>query len=177
MYLWTAIDVSPQLAALRGKVEAISAEQGISNAALTLPLHISLRISFPVEDALEREITGRLQSYLKSLRPFAVQVEGVERAGGIVWLRIRENDRLRAIHASLVGLLEREYGVQAQKFDLDFQYHVSLLTGETPAAARRFSEALGEPSVPQTLEVNRLVIGASKTGRAGDYRVTQTICI
>ena len=47
MYLWTAIDVDEPLEKLREKVAWAAQKAGIPNTALTLPLHISLKISFP----------------------------------------------------------------------------------------------------------------------------------
>ncbi len=177
MYLWFAIDVDQQLTQLRKKAEQITAAGRISNAALTLPAHISLRISFPVEEDIREELLAKVRHYFQSLAPFSVQIKGLEVVQGIVWLRIRENDRLQEIHTQLLDLTQREYAIAPHPFDGDFKYHVSLLTGNDPRLARDFFQALGQLPLPATLRVDTLILGASPTGRAGDYAVTETIFI
>ena len=52
MYIWIGINVSDQLLTVGEKARQIENEIGFVNSNFTLPLHVSLKISFPVEDAL-----------------------------------------------------------------------------------------------------------------------------
>ena len=46
MYIWVAIDVNEQVGELREKAENYVSTHGLSSPTLTLPFHISLKISF-----------------------------------------------------------------------------------------------------------------------------------
>lgn len=177
MYIWTAIDVDSQLAALRRKAEAVTSSIGSDNSALTLPLHISLRISFPADDARFEEIIGYIARYLGSQSPFAVEVQGIENFKNIVWLKVKSNPRLQEIHTWLVDSLARKYGIGTHAFDSDFMYHISLFTDDDPAKAAAAYTALSSEPVPPSLAADRFVIGVSESGRAGEYRVAREIAL
>ena len=50
MYIWVAIDVNEQVGELREKAENYVSTHGLSSPTLTLPFHISLKISFQIPD-------------------------------------------------------------------------------------------------------------------------------
>lgn len=177
MYIWLAIDVEEQLRTFREKVVALTAALGIENPSLTLPLHISLRISFQAPDSLSDEILEKVQTYFHSLKPFSVAVEGLETMRGILWLRVQKSAALDEIHRHLTDLTETEYGIASHLFDADFRYHISLVTGCSEAAAQKACAALQALPIPDFLHARTLVLGTSRTGRAGDYQVTQRISI
>lgn len=173
MYIWCAIDIDEQVAKARQKVAWVCAEMGIENPTLTLPYHISLKISCEVADDRVREAKDRINAYFSAIRPFEIATEGIERQGGIVWIKHRESEELRAIHSWLVELFDRQYGVPPHEFDLSFAYHTSLYVGDEETARMIYDVVKGEP-IPEELVADRFVIGCSESGKAGEYRVIKT---
>lgn len=172
-YLWVAIDIDRQLKELRNQVKLVADRLGSSNTALTLPLHISLRISFPVEDSVFEEAVRRIGGYYAGLSPFEVEVQGIERNGNIVWLKMKGNEQLDRIHADLVEIFQKEYGVPPHTYDRAFLYHATLWMGKDEAQAEEAYECLKQEKLPGRLVAEKFVIGCSETGRAGEFRVIQ----
>lgn len=169
--LWLALDVDAQLQALRRRVEQLSCQLGCENPALTLPLHVSLRISFPVENRQYDAVFRHITRYAAGLTAFPMMTDGLAQRGNIVWLRIADNSRLNQIHQELVDQLESAYGIQPAPFDRHFLFHASLMLLPHDDMAQRALSALQAASWPDALEANRFVIGCSPTGRAGTYQV------
>jgi 2'-5' RNA ligase len=128
-----------------------------ANSALTLPLHISLRMSFPADDLICEEIIEYIARYLGSLSPFTVEVQGIENFRNIVWLKIKTCPRLREIHSWLVDSLSQKYGTGAHIFDSDFMYHISLFLDDDPAKVNRAYSALSSEPVPVNMTANGLL--------------------
>lgn len=171
MYLWVAIDVDEQLKGLRNKIAWIGGQVGSSNAALTLPLHISLRISFQAEDSVVEEAVRRISGYYAELSPFEVEVQGIEQNGNIVWLKMKGNQELDRIHHDLVDIFLKEYGVLPHAYDRAFLYHTTLWMGEDALKAKEAYAYLAQEELPDKLMAKKFVIGCSESGRSGEFRV------
>lgn len=177
MYIWLAIDVDEQLNRLRSVVNQVTDNLCASNHALTLPLHISLRISFYVEDAIFEQVAGRIGEYYATLSPFTVETDKIELNGNIVWLKIVKNHWLEKIHRDLVDIMQDEFAVPSHPFDSAFLYHTTLfMDGESSHAEAAYA-CLRQAPFPDKLTANSLVIGCSETGLAGDYRVYKKIIL
>ena len=170
MYIWCAVDLEDQLAEVRRTVEAVCADVGGENPALTLPLHISLKISCEVDDLRFEEAVRVISAHFSGIRPFEIATEGIERQGGILWIRHCESDELCDLHDWLVELFREEYGVMPHAFDLCFAYHSSLYVGDENKAIA-IQERLSGMEIPDRLIADRFVIGCSESGKAGEYRV------
>lgn len=171
MYIWLAINVDEQLSHLRSDVKRVTDDLCVSNHALTLPLHISLRISFYVEDAIFEQVVDRIGAYYATLSPFAVETDKIELNVNIVWLKMIENRWLEKIHRDLVEIMLDEFAVPPHPFDSAFLFHTTLFMDGESGHAEAAYNCLQQTACPSILTVNRLVIGCSETGRAGDYRV------
>lgn len=166
MYLWVAIHTDGQMRELRERAEA-------AGAVFSLPLHISLKISFPVEESRVPDAMAAIRAYYATLAPFSVEVQGIEQNGGIVWLRMKENDTLQRIHRELDRRMEENFGVLPHPYDGDYRFHTTLFIGDEQRAAEIYEE-LRSASVPSVIRVSRLLIGGSESGRAEDYSVLET---
>ncbi len=171
MYLWTAIDVDEPLEKLREKVAWAAQKAGIPNTALTLPLHISLKISFPLDDSLFTAAVSRISEYYQTLSPFYVEVQEIGQNGTIVWIKMKENKELDKIHKDLMDIFLKEYGVQPHVYDLAFCYHSTLWMGADEAKAKEVYADLQQEELPERLTAKKFVIGCSESGRAGEFRV------
>lgn len=147
------------------------------NTALTLPFHISLRISFQIEDAIFEKVVDRISDYYVSLSAFEVEPKAIEKHGSIVWLNIKENCDLKKIHNDLVNILQNEFGIPAHDFDKAYLFHVTLYMGEDKLKADAAYTYLQNEDFPSILVVNKLVIGYSQTGRAGEYHVIKNFML
>ncbi len=175
MYIWFAADARKDLGQIQERMRLLCGEGDIFNPALTLPIHISLRISCRVDDSVFDQIADRAAGYLGKQKPFLVQIRGMEINGGIVWIKMEENQGLHGIHQELVRMME-EFGIGPQPYDLCFLYHATLYSGEAETAERVFQE-LRKETLPGTISVDRFFIGCSESGRAGEYRVIREICV
>ncbi len=173
MYIWLGIDVNEQLNTLREKTTKVTQMLNSLNSALTLPLHISLRISFPVDDAISGDVINRIREYYLTLSPFAVTVQGIEKNGNVVWIKMAENDVLKKIHKDLVDILLKEFGVQPHDFDSSFIFHATLFMDNDGSKVDEAYSILQQEILPEKLMADKLVIGCSETGRAGEYRVVK----
>jgi 2'-5' RNA ligase len=175
MYIWLAIDVNEQLYHLRDKTVQLSKQLDSVNTALTLPLHISLRISFCVDDAIYDNVVKTIMEIYMKLSSFEMETSGIEKKENIIWLKIKENNQLKYIHQKVVDILYEEYNVEPHKFDREFLFHTTLFTDDNISKVNEAYKLLYMEEVPLRLVANRLIIGTSKTGLAGEYEVIKII--
>ena len=177
MYIWTGIDIDAQLAGVREKVRRLEREQKVKNSNLTLPFHISLKMSFPVEKDRTDAVTECLEQYYRSLSPFEIPVAGIEYHSTITWIRMKENESLNRIHDSLNELLLSRFGVGLHEYDRDYLFHTTLAMDNDAAMVRRMYEALKDEPLPAVLLAKHFLIGASENGALGTYKVTKRIVL
>ena len=175
MYVWTAVDLEDQLGEIKPQVRAIERELGFGDSALTLPFHISLKISFSVSDELYPDVIDTLFAYLRTVKPFDVHVSSIEMENSIVWIRMKENTFLRQMHADLDGILMERHGIRQHPYDLDFKFHTTLFLDPDGEKIRAAYFGIKELPIPATLRANSLLIGVSESGAIGTYRVTHRI--
>ena len=177
MYIWLGINVDGQLSDLRGRAEEIEKGLGVKNSCYTLPMHISLKISFPVSDELFDSIVNDVAGIYSSHQPFDVDVKGIENESVIVWIRMKENEKLNAIHDELNELLLRKYGVPLHEYDMDYKFHTTLfMDSDTDKMHAAYDTIKNEP-VPKILRADRFIIGTSPSGALGTYSVYKEIKI
>lgn len=171
MYIWSAIDIEDQLSGLREKVNRITQELGMKTPVLSLPFHISLRISFPIPDELRDEVEDFMFAYLSSLPSFAIQVEGLEKSGNIIWIRMKESPDLRGLHEELCSLLQKRFDIRLQEFDRIFIFHSTLVFAEDELKTREAFSRLEKLEIPSTLFARKFAIGPAITGATGESAV------
>lgn len=177
MHIWTAISFETQLSELRNQCSSISAELGLSNPSLTLPIHTSLAISFEAAEEQSGQIVSDLADYFSSLTPFPVHTEQIERNGSIIWLKMEECPELTGIHNHLIDLFQHRYGIQPHPFDLAFQFHATLFFGGKEVALTTALSRIKETPLPEALTACKFVIGTSPSGQPGSYTVCREISV
>ena len=175
MHIWIGINVDDQLAEVRRMASAAEATVGTKHSCYTLPMHISLKISFPVDDARFDEIVDRILDYFGTAKPFDASVRGVECENTIAWIRYAESDALKALSVGLNDLLLREYGIGLHPYDNDFKFHTTLFMDDDAERVSSAVEKMGTLPLPTTVRVHRFVVGTSPTGALGPYRVYREI--
>ena len=99
--IWVGIGVDEQLQSIRNRRAELEKELGISNSNLTLPFHISLKMSFAVDRSKTDEVINAIEDYYRTLKPFQILVQGVEYHETIAWIRMAEYEALNRIHDDL----------------------------------------------------------------------------
>lgn len=171
MYVWIGIDVDSQLAEVKSKAQEIEREAGFPNSNFTLPLHVSLKISFPVESYLFDGVKADIISVFDESEQFCIKVRGVEFEGNICWIRMERCDALDSIHDKLNSVMLEKYGIPLHEYDLDYKYHTTLFMDSDFEKVSRAYGMLGNVNIPQMLSADKFVIGTSENGALGTYKV------
>lgn len=177
MYLWLALDVESYLTHLTDKRKQVERALAFSNPCTTLPAHISLKISFPMEAAGTESVLATVRDLFSRQKPFSVPVLGMEREGNVLWLRMAPCQELTALHGELCRLLETHHGIRPHPYDLDYKFHVSLAISDRDDVLSHMEQALRTELLPATLPADAFLIGTSETGLPGSYSVRERIPI
>ena len=175
MYVWVGIDVDAQLPEIKKHAWAINDEIVFENFCTTLPLHISLKMSFEVDAAIADDVMNTLEEYYATIRPFEIPVWGIEDEGCIVWIRMDACDELNRIHDDLNRILGERYGVGLHEYDCDYKFHTTLFMGYEEEKIHAAYAQIKDDVLPKKLVAERFVIGGSKSGKLGTYSVFRTI--
>ncbi len=175
MYLWFGIDLNEQLTEVREQIAIAESIVPPAHSALTLPLHISLKISFYAPAHLVEPIKKRVLAYFETLTPFLIETAGVQREGNIVWLRYQPHATLTSIQKTLGAFLLEEFGVPQHPYDLDFKFHTTLYLDDDSERVDKAEETLLHIPYPPRVLANRFCIGVSDDGSLGTYSVVETV--
>lgn len=175
MFVWVGINVEEQLKEVRRAVDGVFEKIDISNVTCQLPLHISLKISFEIENSLFVSVLEDIESIYNSFEPFEIMINGIEKHENIEWIRMYSNEKIESLATSLNMMLKEKYGVPLHEYDLDFIFHTTLFMDDDAQKISLAHELLGNPELPQRLIANRFVIGKSDTGKNGSYRIYKTV--
>lgn len=176
MYIWVGIDVDGQLTDVRERAAAVERRIGAEHSCYTLPMHVSLKMSFAVGDEAAAVISD-LERYFAAQKPFTMRVRGIECEGPIVWIRMERSAKLDLLHDELNSMLLERYGVGLHEYDTDYKFHTTLYMGNSEDRVRTAYESLLDIPLPKALTASRFVIGTSADGALGTYSVIKTICV
>ena len=175
MYVWTGIDVERQLTAVKQRAWKINDALVFENFCTTLPLHISLKMSFWVDGAIVNEVMNTIEKYYATIEPFEISLKGIEDEGCIVWIRMDECAELNRVHDDLNRILSERYGVGLHEYDCDYKFHTTLFMGREEEKIHAAYAQIKDEPLPQKLVANRFVIGGSESGELGTYAVFRTL--
>ena len=175
MFVWVGINVEEQLKETRMAVDRVFEKIDISNVTCQLPLHISLKISFEIENELFESVLNDIISVYEAQKPFNVDVKGIEKHDNIMWIRMYSNKEIEALATSLNVMLKEKYNVPLHEYDLDFIFHTTLFMDGDKEKINAASDIFGDLVLPKTLIANTFVIGKSETGENGTYRVYKAV--
>lgn len=175
MYIWVGINVEEQLKEVRRAVDGVFEKIDISNVTCQLPLHISLKISFEIENSLFENVLNDIISVYDAQEPFEIKVKGIEKHENIEWIRMYSNENIEALATELNMMLKEKYGIPLHEYDLDFIFHTTLFMDDDKEKINTAHRLLGDVELPEALVANAFVIGTSETGKNGTYRVFKTV--
>lgn len=175
MFVWIGIDVDEQLQEVRKVIQRMDNEKKIKNSCLTLPLHISLKMSFPILEERLIDVVELLTEYYKTIEPFEIPIDGIEGHTNIVWIKMMENKCLNRIHNDLNDLLKEKFNVGLHEYDRDYLFHTTLFMDNDEKAIKECYEEIKNITLPSSLKAFKFVIGTSKTGDLGTYAVIREV--
>lgn len=175
MYIWIGIDVDDQLTDMKSAAKTTEDRIGFTHSNFTLPLHISLKISFPVPEDQVASVFRDLTEVFASIPSLSIPVKGIELDEVIVWIRMEENPILNALHDQLNALMLEKYNVPLHAYDQDYKFHTTLFMDDDQQKVRQAFDAIRNVAVPAELIARCFVIGTSAKGRLGSYRVVKEI--
>lgn len=175
MYIWVGINVEKQLKEVRRAVDGVFEMIDISNVTCQLPLHISLKISFEIENLLFENVLSEITDIYSVQKPFDIKVKGIEKHENIEWIRMYSNESLEALATALNMMLKDKYGIPLHEYDLDFIFHTTLFMDDDAEKINAAHALLGDVHLPDTLVADTFVIGTSETGENGTYSIYKTI--
>ena len=175
MFVWVGINIEEQLKETRRAVDGVFEKIDISNVTCQLPLHISLKISFEIENELFDSVLNDIVSIYREQKPFEIEIKGIEKHEKIMWIRMYSNSEIEALATSLNIMLKEKYNIPLHEYDLDFIFHTTLFMDDDAEKINSAHQLLGDFNLPQTLVANKFVVGKSETGENGTYRVYKTV--
>lgn len=175
MLVWVGIDMDSQYCAIKGEIKAVEEEVGFDHSNFTLPMHVSLKISFSVEEKDFQAVEDTITAIYDRTEPFEIAVKGIELHDNICWIRMKENPRLNALSEELNYTLRDKFGVPLHEYDLDFKFHTTLFMDDDVEKVAKAYEKVKDISVPDKLVASRFVIGTSESGDLGTYKIYKTI--
>ena len=177
MYIWVGIDVDAQLPEIKKHAWQINDALVFENFCTTLPLHISLKMSFPIDDSRFEAVVAALCDYYATLKPFEIPVNGIDNEGCIIWIRMGECAELNRIHDDLNRILGDRFGVGLHEYDCDYKFHTTLFMDDDAKKIDAAYARIKNDALPQTLTAKWFVIGGSENGALGSYSVFRSILI
>ncbi len=175
MFVWVGINVEEQLGNIRHAVDGVFEKTDISNVTCQLPLHISLKISFEIENSLFDSVLNDITAVYKKQKPFDIKVKGIEKHENIEWIRMYSNESIERLSTELNMMLREKYGIPLHEYDLDFIFHTTLFMDDDAKKITAAHALLGDVSLPEALVADTFVIGISDNGDNGTYRVYRTV--
>ncbi len=175
MFVWVGIDVDSQYDEIKRVAKEVDKRLNFAHSCFTLPMHVSLKISFHIDDDKINSIFDTIKNIYSSTTPFEFEVSGIECHENICWIRMAESQALNNLCKAVNERLLSEYSVPLHEYDLDFKFHTTLFMDDDSAKVRAGYDRIKDVPLPKTLVANRFVIGTSETGDLGTYKVVERI--
>ena len=177
MYLWVGIDVDEQLHKVKSLAQKAEKQIGFEHSNFTLPLHISLKISFQISDIDYDQIVQDIAEIYHNTKPFSISVKGLEVYDNIAWIRMNGCEALNMLHDRLNTMLLEKYHIPLHEYDLDYKFHTTLFMDDNVQKVDWAYQQVKDTELPTTLHANCFLIGSSPTGQLGTFSVRERICV
>lgn len=171
MYIFLGIDVDNQFSKVKNRAKLIDKSIGFENSCFTLPLHISLKASFKIDNSTFDNIIEEVIKYYSSIQPFKIDISKLEMYDNIIWIRMYRNEELDKVHDDLNKILLEKYNVELHEYDLDYKYHTTLFMDNNTNNIKRAYNLINKIELPQSIIANQFIIGVSETGELGSYHI------
>lgn len=175
MYIFLGIDVDEQFSEIKTKSQLIDKSIGFQNSCFTLPLHISLKASFKIDNSPFDNIIEEVINYYLSIQPFKIDIYKLEMYDNIIWIRMCRNKELDKVHDDLNKILLEKYNIGLHEYDLDYKYHTTLFMDNNSDSIKEAYKLINKVELPQSIIAGKFIIGVSETGELGSYNVYKRV--
>lgn len=175
MFIWIGIDVDNQLLNIKEYALKIDKKLEFEHSCFTLPMHISLKMPFKINDDEFDEIINTVSDYYHSLNVFDIEIDAIENNECIAWIRTKENAILNKISYDLNYILKNNYSIGLHEYDLDYKFHITFFMDIDTNKVKKAFEQIKNFVLPQKLSANRFVIGTSASGDLGTYSILKVV--
>ena len=176
MIIWVALETENQMPETKRDVMKIASSLGRADLpCLALPLHLSLKISFPVPEDKAEAVRRAIREIFAGVAPFPIRFRGAERRDGLIWLSAEPEFALRTLHEALDEKMREGFDVPQTVFDRDFRFHVTLFQDLEDAEAAKALGAVEACVLPSRIWAKSVLIGSSPGGLPGTFRVDEIL--
>ncbi len=176
VYIWTALYLEDELADFKKSILKIADKYQIRCPLTIVPVHLSLKISFDIKDKMTDKCIQEICRYFYGQAPFYFEPESYEIYPGILWLKVKDNDKLKELHAGLDEIVKKFFGVQPSDLDNKFKYHLTIYT-DTDKKLEKGLEELSRIELPQKVKASNFIVGTSENGRPDTFSVYKQACL
>lgn len=161
MYVWVGCDVNPKFLEYREKVKEFNADLKLSGQALNFPQHISLKITFEMDEDVAKHCIKDMIEFLKEAKPFTAKADKLELTDdNIIWLKMVENEQFKYLHEEL-DQIAISYAVKQHAFDKNFIFHSTVIMDDDREKLEKMFERLQGVPYPEELKINTFLVGHS----------------
>ena len=160
MFVWVGCDISPKFIEFREKVKECNACINASETAFNFPQHVSLKITFEMEDEIAKHCIKDIIELLKSTKPFTAKTGEMELHDGIIWIKIAENEQFKTLHDELDQIVI-SYAVKQHDFDKNFIFHSTVIMDDDKEKLEKLYDKVKDIPYPEELKINTFIVGHS----------------
>ena len=133
----------------------------VDEKAFHLPAHISLKISFEVEENKKEIIIDSILSIVRKYLPLKVKSTHIGVNNNIIWTLFEENKVLYTIHEELDEKLIT-YGINRHEFDRNFIFHSTLFMDDNVDRIDKMYKLIKDYDVEEESLIDTIIIGKSE---------------
>lgn len=175
MFIWIGIDVGDAFADIRKRAVEIEKSLGCEYSCYNLPMHISLKMPFEVQESQFEEIEKSILRFFENQKPLQLSLPRLENVGNIVWVRYEQNERLCSIKDELNVMLGEKYGVGMHEYDSDYLFHTTVFMFDEKDKNDEAFGRLGVVELPKKVVLDKFVVGSSPNGKLGTFTVRKEV--
>lgn len=133
---------------------------GLSESVFRFPLHISMKKSFYTISF--DEVKTEILEHIRRNGVLHCRTSEVTCHRNMLWLPVEANGEIKDWHNSLDEILLSKCGILIDRFDKNFEPHITLFMGENQEGElEKMKKELTDKILPAEIEISRFVIGAS----------------
>ena len=160
MHVWVGCDINPRFLEFREKVKEFNTDLHLSEYALSFPQHISLKITFEMDEDVAKHCIKDIVEFLKGAKPFTAKADKLELHDNIIWLRMEDNEQFKALHEEL-DQIAISYAVKPHEFDKNYIFHSTVIMDDDREKLAVMFERVRTLPYPEELKINTFLVGHS----------------
>ena len=158
MFLWVGLLLDENYGNnIKNKCQKLNKSLLLDEKAFELPTHISLKISFQVNENQKEEIINEILLIVRKYLPLTVTSSHIEKNNNIIWSLFENNQILCDIHNELDDRLLKR-GIQKHIFDENFIFHSTLFMDENINKINNMYELIKHYDVKQEHILDTIII-------------------